>query len=101
MTFVPLVSGFSHNLGDQFEDAGPEIEEALGARKTLAQASLRRWSSMGVKSSAPPSHLSSTQASLDPESSFLSRVEMTSQELRGGEKVLNSPLLQQTILSIF
>jgi hypothetical protein len=39
---------FSHKLGDQFEDIGSEIEEALRAGKAQAQASLRRQSSMGV-----------------------------------------------------
>lgn len=79
-------------MGDQFEDIGPELEEALGAGKAQAQATLRRQSSMGVRSSAPPSHTLSQAPgggwTLRALPYLLGR--MTSQELRDGEKGLTS-----------
>lgn len=102
-----LSPGFSHDLGDRFEDVGPGIEEALGAGKAQVQASLRRQSSMGGRSSAPPSGILSQAR--DEDGGWTLRalpipwVEMTSQELRGWWEGSNlpSPPLQQTILCIF
>lgn len=82
-----LSPGFSHDLGDQFEDVGPGIEKALGAGKAQVQASLRKQSSMGDRSSAPPS--GTLSQALDEGGGWtlwalpIPWVEMTSQKLRG------------------